>query len=486
MTRQPPSPPTGRPPAIHPVILCGGSGTRLWPTSRRSFPKQFSPLLGPESLFQTTLRRLSGPAFAPPLIVTHSDFRFLAAEQAASAGIAPAMLVLEPAPRNTGPAILAAAHLLADRPDDLMLIAPSDHDMTRPDAFIAAMLAGVASARDGRLVAFGIAPDSPATGYGWLELDAAPAPLAPAPVRRFVEKPGAAQAAAMLASGRHLWNAGIFLASVGTLIDAFSDLAPDLGEPVRAAVAARRNDLGFTRLGPAYADARAVSFDVAVMEKSGRVTTVPADPGWSDVGSWDAVRAAQGPDADGLVTTGHVTAIGTTRSLLRSEDDGIHLVAIGLTNVIAVATRDAVLIADMSAAQQVGEAVGALKAKAAPQAEASPRSHRPWGWFESLGAGPRFQVKRIMVRPGGRLSLQSHVHRAEHWVVVAGTARVTIGDDTRLVTENESVYVPLGARHRLENPGRVPLFLIEVQTGAYLAEDDITRLDDDYRREPGE
>ncbi len=468
---------------IHPVILCGGSGTRLWPSSRRAFPKQFSPLLGEESLYQATLRRLSAEGFAAPVIVTHSDFRFLAADQAAAVGISPASVILEPVARNTAAAVLSAALTLEDTSDALMLIAPSDHSIDRPDAFVTAIRAGVPLARDGHLVTFGITPDRPATGYGYLELAAPPKSGAGMPVQRFVEKPDQATAETMLASGRYLWNAGIFLFRVGSIIDAFRQHAPDLEAPCRAALAARTTDLGFLRLDEdAYKTARSISIDYAVMEKSDRVSTVPVDAGWSDLGTWDAVWKAQNPDANGNVTTGNATAIDSKNSLLRSEDENIHLVGLGLTNIIAVAMRDAVLVADMNAAQDVRAVVDTLKSEKAPQAEDYPRYHRPWGWYETLCLGHRFQVKRIMVKPGAKLSLQSHVHRSEHWVVVAGTAKVTVGEDVRLLTENQSVYIPLGALHRMENPGKLPMYLIEVQTGSYVGEDDIIRYEDVYAR----
>ncbi len=471
------------PDRIHPIILCGGSGTRLWPSSRRAFPKQFSPLLGDESLYQQTLRRLAVPDFAAPVIVTHADFRFLASDQAAGVDVTPAMVVLEPVARNTAAAVLSAALLLERTPDALMLVAPSDHSIDRPEAFLAAVRAGVPLARDGHLVTFGITPDRPATGYGYLELAAPPKDAQGMPVTRFVEKPDAVAAEEMLASGRYLWNAGIFLLRVGTVIDAFRAHASDLEDPCRAAIAAQTSDIGFVRLGEdAYASARSISFDYAVMEKSDRVSTVPVNGGWSDLGTWDAVWKAQGPDANGVVTSGNATAINSTNTLLRSEDANIHLVGLGLTNIIAVAMRDAVLVADMNAAQDVRAVVDTLKSERAPQAEDYPRYHRPWGWYETLCLGHRFQVKRIMVKPGGKLSLQSHVHRSEHWVVVAGTAKVTVGDDVRLLTENQSVYIPLGAVHRMENPGKLPMYLIEVQTGSYVGEDDIIRYEDVYAR----
>lgn len=469
---------------IHPVVLCGGSGTRLWPVSRRSYPKQFSALVGGESLYQATLRRLTGPGFAAPMILTNAEFRFIATEQLSAAGHERARILIEPVGRNTAPAILVAAMDLAATAGEeaLMLVAPSDHAIGDPAAFAAAVEAGAGAARAGRLVTFGIRPDRAETGYGWLEL-AEGGGTGAQPLVRFVEKPGAAAAAAMLASGRHLWNAGIFLFRVGDILAAFAAHAPDLVAPCRAALAEGREDLMFFRLGEAaFAAAPDISIDYAVMEKAANLSVVPYAGGWSDLGAWDAVWRAMGPDADGVASRGRVSAIGCRDTLLRSEDPNLRLVGVGLEGIAAIAMRDAVLVARLDEAQRIKEVVAALQAEGAPEATAFPRCHRPWGWYETLSLGPRFQVKRIMVHPGGRLSLQSHVHRAEHWVVVSGTARVTVGEEVRLLTENQSVYIPLGAVHRLENPGKVDMHLIEVQSGVYLGEDDIVRYEDIYAR----
>ncbi|MCX7889478.1 MAG: mannose-1-phosphate guanylyltransferase/mannose-6-phosphate isomerase [Rhodobacteraceae bacterium] len=471
---------------LTPVILCGGSGTRLWPLSRKGYPKQFVPLTGQESLFQATARRLSGPPFRPPLVVTAADFRFIAAGQLAEAGVTPGAILIEPEPRNTGPAVLAAAlHALSGDPDALLLVAPSDHVIGRPAAFRAAVEAGIAAARAGRIVTFGAVPDRAETGYGWLEpAEAAGDAGHPAavPLRRFVEKPRAALAAELLAGGRHLWNMGIFLARADALVAAFDSLAPDLGPPLRASLAGATRDLDFLRLASApWGQVRAVSFDYAVMEQAADVAVVRCDAGWSDLGDWEAVaREVAAPRAG-------VTAIDCDEAtLLRADGPGLHVVGLGLRGIVAVAMPDAVLVADRARAQDVRLAVERLRERGVAQADALPRVHRPWGWYETLVAGERFQVKRILVAPGGILSLQSHVHRAEHWVVVTGTVRVTIGDRTDLLTENQSAYIPLGTVHRLENPGRVPAVLIEVQTGAYLAEDDIRRFEDAYARGSGE
>ncbi|NYS24808.1 mannose-1-phosphate guanylyltransferase/mannose-6-phosphate isomerase [Rhodobacteraceae bacterium 2376] len=477
-------------PAIHPVLLCGGSGTRLWPLSRKSYPKQFAPLTGDQSLFQQSALRLSGPGYAAPTVVTGSDFRFIVLEQLAGCGLTPARTLIEPAPRNTGPAILAAALDLRARVGDvLMLVAPSDHVIPDAESFRAAVAAAVPAARAGALVTFGIAPDRAETGYGWLELDSPlppDAPAAPQPLLRFVEKPDAATAQTMLAEGRYLWNAGIFLFSTATIVDAFAAHAPQLMAGAQAAVEGAEADLGFTRLAPEpWAGLEDISVDYAVMERAPGLSVVPFRGKWSDLGGWEAVWRESGPDAEGMVTHGDAVAIDCQDSLLRAEADSQRLVGIGLRDIVAIAMPDAVLVAHKDHAQEVKQAVAALKAAGAPQAEAFPRDHRPWGWFESLALGPRFQVKRIVVHPGAALSLQSHHHRAEHWVVVEGTARVTIGEKVQLVPENESVFIPLGERHRLENPGKLPLTLIEVQTGAYLGEDDIVRHEDVYARGQG-
>jgi len=472
---------------ITPVLLCGGSGTRLWPLSRKSYPKQFVPLVGEETLFQASARRLSGPGYAPPLVLTNSDFRFIVTEQLAAAGIDPGAILIEPEGRNTAPAVLAAALWLERTdPDGLMLVAPSDHVVPDAPAFRAAVGAGRAVAEAGKLVTFGITPDHVETGYGYLELAEAPGngALRPVDLLRFVEKPDAEKAAAMVASGRHLWNAGIFLFSVRAILEAFRAHAPELIAPVEAAVTQGKPDLGFLRLDPdAWEGAGNISIDYAVMERADNLAVVPFSGGWSDLGGWDAVWRESAPDADGVVTAGRATAIDCRDTLLRSEDDGLEVVGLGLADVIAVAMPDAVLVAHRDRAQEVKTVVTALKDKGARQAEAFPRDHRPWGWFDCLALGDRFQVKRIVVHPGAALSLQSHHHRAEHWIVVQGTARVTIDDREELVSENQSVYIPLGATHRLENPGKLPIVLIEVQTGGYLGEDDIIRYDDDYARD---
>ena len=477
-------------PDIHPVLLCGGSGTRLWPLSRKSYPKQFARITGDDSLFRASARRLSGAGFAAPTVVTGVDFRFIVTEQLAASELAPAAILIEPAARNTGPAICAAALALEARaPGALMLAAPTDHVIPDEAHFREAVQAAIPTARAGRLVTFGIRPDRPETGYGWLELDAAPSGcLAPRPQtpRAFVEKPDSATAAQMLEGGRHLWNSGIFLFTTTAILDAFREHAPEILQAVTAALELSETDLGFTRLAAApWNRLPDVSVDHAIMERADNLSVLPYDGSWSDLGGWEAVWREHVPDAQGMVTTGPATAIACRNSLLRAESPGQQLVGIGLDDIIAVAMNDAVLVAHKDRAQDVKHAVQTLKAAGVPQAENLPRAYRPWGWYESLVVGPCFQVKRIVVHPGAALSLQSHRHRAEHWVVVEGTAKVTIDDDVKQVTANQSVFIPVGAVHRLENPGERPLTLIEVQTGAYLGEDDITRYDDAYARGQG-
>ncbi len=474
-------------PVITPVLLGGGSGTRLWPVSRKSYPKQFSQLVGAQSLFQASALRVSGPGFAPPVIVTGDPFRFIVTEQLARIEQAPQAILIEPEGRNTGPAVLAAALWLAqDDPGQLMLVAPSDHVIPDTAAFRAAVATAAPRAQAGDMVTFGIPPTRPETGYGYLELQpgARADAASPQPLAGFVEKPDAARAARMLQDERFLWNAGIFLMRADTAIAAFRTHAPVLHDAVTGALAGARSDLGFTRLDPgAWADVPDISIDYAIMEKADNLVVMPYPHGWSDLGSWDAVWNADGPDAQGNVCSDRAHAIDCADTLLRSEGTGIALVGIGLRDIVAVAMPDAVLVAHKSQAQRVKEAVGALAARGVAQADAFPRVHRPWGWFECLVTGGRFQVKRIVVNPGAALSLQSHHHRAEHWIVVEGTAEVTVDGAVQLVSENQSVYVPLGARHRLHNPGKLPMVLIEVQTGAYLGEDDIIRYEDVYARD---
>lgn len=468
---------------ITPVLLCGGSGTRLWPLSRKSYPKQFVPFLDGETLFQATARRASGDGYADPLVVTASDFRFIVTEQLTSAGIDPGAILIEPEARDTAAAILAATLYAHEQdPEALLLIAPSDHVIPDFDAFRDAVTAARPAAEAGRIVTFGIRPDKPATGYGYIQTGE-PFDESVLCARQFVEKPTQTIAEGYLRDGAYLWNAGIFLATAQTLIEAFETYTARLLAAVQTSVSTAQHDLGFLRLGEAaWKRILPISFDHAIMEAADNVVVQPYAAGWSDLGDWEAVWTDTAADENGVATQGPVSAIDCADTLLWSEDADIELVGLGLDNIIAVAMPDAVLVADKSRAQDVKAVVAHLREKGAVQANERRRDFRPWGWFETLTLGPRYHVKRIMVHPGAALSLQSHVHRAEHWIVVAGTAEVTVGDTVQLVSENQSVYVPLGSIHRLENPGKVPLQLIEVQTGAYLGEDDIQRYEDRYAR----
>ena len=468
---------------IYPVILAGGSGTRLWPLSRKSYPKQFAQITGETSLFQQTVARLAAPDFGTPIVMTSADFRFVVAEQLAAEDAEHAEIYIEPEGRNTAPAILTAALRLENTPDAIMLVAPSDHVVTDEAAFLRAVRAAVLAADEGAITTFGIRPDRPETGYGYLETQAASHGEPVLPLTRFVEKPDQQAAEKMLADGNYLWNAGIFMFRVDAILKAFETHAPDLIGPCRAALSLARRDLDFTRLdADAYSRAADISIDYAVMEKHDDLSVVPMDAGWSDLGSWNSVWSVEDRDAGGNALSASATAIDCTDSLLRSVDSDIEIVGLGLDGIAAIATRDAVLVADMRDTEKMRQVVTTLKAKGAKQSEEFQRCHRPWGYYETLTLGKRFQVKRIMVKPGAQLSLQSHMHRAEHWVVVEGSANVTIGNAVRLLSENESTYIPLGEVHRLENPGKVPLHLIEVQSGAYLGEDDIIRYEDIYDR----
>ena len=471
---------------IHPVLLCGGSGTRLWPLSRKSYPKQFVPLVDQETLFQGSVRRITGAQFTAPVVITNSDFRFIVTEQLQAIGVDPGAILIEPEGRNTAPAVLAAAlHLAKSDPEAAMLVVPSDHVVPDIGAFQEAVAAGLTAIENGQLVTFGITPTRAETAYGYLELMSAPTGD-PVALKRFVEKPNAERAEEMVKSGSFLWNAGIFLFKAKDIINAFKTHAPALLAPVHEAVETGAVDLGFYRLGAeAWSKADDISIDYAVMEKAVNLSVVPFNGGWSDLGGWDAVWRESPKGKNGVLTSGEATAVDCEDTLLRSDGESLEVVGIGLKNIIAVAMNDAVLVADMSRVQDVKKAVDALKAKNAAQATTFPKDHRPWGWFESLVIGDRFQVKRIHVHPKAALSLQSHHHRAEHWIVVSGTAEVEMDGKVQLVSENQSVFIPLGVKHRMKNPGKMPMVLIEVQTGSYLGEDDIIRYEDIYARGQG-
>jgi mannose-1-phosphate guanylyltransferase/mannose-6-phosphate isomerase len=468
---------------IVPVILSGGSGTRLWPVSRESFPKQLWPLLSADSLLQETAKRATGAGFDAPVIVCNEEHRFLIAEQLREAGIHGARIVLEPVGRNSAPAIAAAALLVAEtRPDAVLLMMAADAAITKPQALAESLAAAAAAARAGHFVTFGITPTAPETGYGYIEKGAA---LADMPglhqVASFVEKPDALSAVSLSTDGRHLWNSGMFVFAAATLIEEMQAHAPAVLAAVRRALAARRADLDFTRLDrTAFAACENISLDYAVAERTTRAAVIPADLGWSDVGSWNALWALGDKDAHGNVGIGDVLTEGARRCYVRS--DGMLTAVVGLDDIIVVTTEDAVLVMHQNRAQDVKKIVERLREAGRHEAAAHNRCYRPWGFYESLIAGERFQVKRIVVKPGEKLSLQKHFHRAEHWVVVAGTAIVVRDEERVMVRENESIYLPLGCIHRMENPGRIPLELIEVQSGSYLGEDDIVRIEDTYGR----
>ena len=468
---------------ITPVILCGGSGSRLWPLSRKSYPKQFVPLVGHKTLFQNSAERLTGPQFKKPLIVTNSDYRFIVSEQLQEIGIDPGAILIEPEGRNTAPAILAAAlYEYRKDPDAILVVAPSDHVINDVNAFQLAIGEAYKVALDGQLVTFGIKPTHPETGYGYLELSKATTAQA-VPLKAFVEKPDLTNAEKMIQSKKFLWNSGIFLFQAKDIIEAFKKYSPSDLEAVNLSLINSINDLGFCRLNLTdWVKTKNISIDYAIMEKSDNLSVVPFRAGWSDLGGWDAVWRENVSKINGVKTSVNATEIDCSNSLIRSEDDSIEVVGIGLKNIIAVAMKDAVLVADMSKSQDVKKAVDILKEKKASQATQFPKDHRPWGWFESLTLDEKFQVKKIHVHPGASLSLQSHKYRAEHWIVVSGEAEVTIDKEVKIVSENQSIYIPLGAIHRMRNPGENPMELIEVQTGTYFGEDDIFRYDDIYSR----
>ncbi|HET6610046.1 MAG TPA: mannose-1-phosphate guanylyltransferase/mannose-6-phosphate isomerase [Rhodopila sp.] len=468
---------------IVPVILSGGSGTRLWPVSRESFPKQLWPLVSDRTMMQETASRAAGAKFAPPIVVCNNEHRFLIAEQLRAVGIEDARIVLEPVGRNSAPAIAAAAALVAEEdPDAVLWMMAADASIADLPALYVALDAAVAAARAGYVVTFGMKPTAPETGYGYIELGA---PLSDAAgvhaVARFLEKPDAATAERFLQDGRHLWNSGMFVFTARALLQEIEMHAPTVLPPVLQAVKGRTTDLDFIRLGAeAFAASPSISLDYAVAERTQKAAVVPADLGWSDVGSWSALWDLGDKDTAGNVAVGDVVLEGAEDCYVRS--DGMLAAVVGLKDAVVVVTEDAVLAMHRSMAQDVKKVVDRLKAAGRPEATAHNLTYRPWGYYESLIQGDRFQVKRIVVHPGRQLSLQSHYHRAEHWVVVNGTARVTRDQDVVILRENESIYLPLGCVHRLENPGKIPLTLIEVQSGAYLGEDDIVRIQDTYGR----
>ena len=463
---------------LQPVLLSGGSGTRLWPLSREAYPKQFLALAGDDTMLQATWHRVAPIAGLPPIVVAGEDHRFLVAEQLRQAGAPQAAIMLEPVGRNTAPAIAAAAlQATADGGDPLLLVLPSDHVVRDADAFRAAVRAAMPAADAGALVTFGIVPTAPETGFGYLHADAGEGLRK---VLRFVEKPDAATAQRYLDAGDHYWNSGMFLFRSSRFLGELQRLQPAILDGTRAALAAARRDGDFIRLDrDAFAATPSDSIDYAVMEKTGSAMVLPVDIGWSDVGSWSALWDVAERDAEGNAHVGDVIAVDSRNSYAYAR----RLVAlVGVDDIVVVETDDAVLVARKDRVQRVKDVVAQLKAGQRSQAALHREVHRPWGSYDSIDVGERFQVKRIKVKPGAALSLQSHGHRAEHWIVVSGTARVTRDRDVFELHANQSTYIPIGAKHRLENPGTEVLELIEVQSGDYLGEDDIVRYEDVYGR----
>jgi mannose-1-phosphate guanylyltransferase / mannose-6-phosphate isomerase len=465
-----------------PAIMCGGAGTRLWPVSRESMPKQFVPLVGERSTFQQTLDRVRDDAtFDRPIVITNSDFRFVVAEQMRECGIE-GDIVLEPMRRDSAMAVAVAAILAGARdPAATVIVLAADHVVRDRDAFARACHAAAAAAATGRIVTFGIEPTFPATNYGYIRPGAKLDGGSAFAVESFVEKPDAETAGRYLAE-RYLWNSGNFVFRADVMLGEIARFEPDIATAAKAAVGGMTKDLDFLRLpAESFATAPKNSIDYAVMERTERAAVVRLDCGWSDVGSWRAVWEVLGHDADGNTSTGSVVFRDSRNSLVHSEDAMLTAV-VGLDNVIVVATPDAVLVTSRDKAEDVKALVEQLKAQNREQAVTHLRVYRPWGYYQGVDTGSRYLVKRIVVKPNAMLSLQKHFHRSEHWVVVRGTAEVTIGSETRTVHENESTYIPIGSVHRLANPGKIPLELIEVQVGGYLGEDDIVRLTDQYGR----
>ncbi|MEJ0061729.1 MAG: mannose-1-phosphate guanylyltransferase/mannose-6-phosphate isomerase [Alphaproteobacteria bacterium] len=468
-------------PRIFPVILSGGAGTRLWPLSRELYPKQFHRLGGEHTLFQETLLRVSGPQFSPPVIVCNQEHRFIVNHQLREIGIVPEAVIVEPEGRNTAPAAAIAALLLENRPDALLLMMPSDQVVTDIKKFHAAAAQAEKLADGGALVTFGVAPESPHTGYGYIRRGAASAVMPGAyEVAGFVEKPDAATAESYLQSGDYYWNSGMFMFAPPVYLKALAGLQPGMLDLCRAALAGAKEDLFFRRLSEEFLQIKGDSIDYAVMEHVSHSAVVPVSMGWSDAGTWSSLWETSEKNAEGNCMVGDTLAVATSNTYIRSDD--CLVAAVGVRDMIIVATKDVVLVADRKHDQAIKGIVEQLRRDNRRESHTPPVMIRPWGWAKSIDEGPRFHVKQIQIDPGGKLSLQKHWHRSEHWIVVTGTALITRGEESFLLRENESTYIPAGTVHRLENPGKVPLRMIEVQSGEYLEEDDIIRMEDAYGR----
>ncbi len=472
-----------------PVILCGGSGTRLWPLSRSGFPKQFLCLTGKESLFQDATKRLMGLSgeginVSPPFIVTNEEHRFLALEQLREVGVEPGAALLEPVPRNTAPALTLAALAAVEHGDDpVLVVTPADQAVADPGVFSSAVHDAISQAAEGAIVILGVTPDRPETGYGYIQAVIASTPTLL--VERFVEKPDETTARQYLEEGGYYWNAGMFVLKASIWLEAIESFRPDIAATTRAAWAQRSTDAAFVRPGKVeFAAIPSDSIDYAVMERCPGsrfpVLMAPLNTGWSDLGAWDAVWSVLPKDPHGNAHVGDVLATDCSNSLVHSTSRLVALV--GVKDLVVVETPDAVLVVDRSRSQDVKHIVNALQQQKREEHTLHRKVHRPWGWYDSIDEGGRFKVKRIQVKPGASLSLQRHHHRAEHWVVVSGTAEITCGEKKLMLTENQSTYIPLGEVHRLVNPGTIPLEIIEVQSGSYLGEDDIVRITDNYGR----
>lgn len=471
---------------IYPVILSGGSGTRLWPLSRALYPKQLQKLVSDHTMLQDTVRRLHGEASVePPIVVCNNDHRFAVADQLLQLRVSPTALLLEPVGRNTAPAVAVAALLAARRnPKAILAVLPADHAIADIAGFRSAMTRAVAEAQRGRLVTFGVKPNKPHTGYGYIECGAATGEGVLA-LSRFKEKPDAQTAAQYLASGSYLWNSGIFVFRADRYLAELERLQPLIVSSCRAALDSARRDLDFLRLDEAnFVRSPNISIDYAVMEHVQDAVVIPIDIGWNDVGAWGALWDVGEKDAENNVLSGDVIVKDSSGCYVRSERELVTV--LGVKDLVIVETGDSLLVASRDKAEDVKEIVAELKRRGREEEQSHSRHHRPWGFYETIDDGDRFQVKHLMVKPGAQLSLQMHHHRAEHWVVVSGTGRITRGEQSMLLGPNESTYIPIGMTHRLENPGRLPLHIIEVQSGAYLGEDDIVRMDDVYNRSADE